>query len=144
VHRPREWDAVVLVHAGDASGSLVRFVALLDGSTLVEEGDAAAVDGIVAALDREPPYRAEAVRRDDATWAVGVRALLVVELPSSMLGDELELVWDGREKSTLVGGTPSLASVHELETLAAERFETWVVRASRLRNTFWEVEIGPL
>ena len=116
-----------------------------DGSQLVDdEGNAAVVEEIVAALDREPPYRAEAVRRDASTWAVGTRAILVVELPSSVLGDELELVWDGRERTTRVAGVPSLASVYELETLASSRFETWVVRANRLRDRDWEVEIGPL
>jgi hypothetical protein len=145
VHRPREWDSVVLIHAGGAPGPVVRFVALRDGSNLVEEsGDTVTVEAIVAALDSEPPYRAEAVRRDATTWAVGIRAIHVVELPPSVLGDELELVWDGRERSTRVGGVPTLASVYELEALASARFETWVVRASRLRDTSWEVEIGPL
>ena len=145
MHRPREWDSVVLIHAGGAAGQVLRFVALQDGSNLVEESSASAtVEAIVSALDSEPPYRAEAVRRDASTWAVGVRAIHVVELPASVLGDELELVWDGRERSTRVGGVPSLASVSELEALASARFETWVVRATRLRDTFWEVEIGPL
>jgi len=145
VHRAREWDRVVLVEAPAAAGSLARFVVLPDGSHLVEgDGDAVSVDALAAGLDEEPPYRAEGVRRDGSTWAVGVLAITVVDLPASVLGDEVELVWDGRERSARIGGVPSLASVHELEELASARYETWVVRAHRLRDTFWEVEIVPL
>jgi len=144
VHRAREWDAVVLVDRGDAPGSIARFVVLPDGSFVVEgDADGANVDALATALEHEPPYRAEAVRRDDRIWAVGIRALHVVELPS-VLGDELELVWDGRERSTRVGGVPSLGSIGELESLASARFDTWIVRAHRLGDTYWEVEIGPL
>ena len=145
MHRPREWDSVALVDAPEPAGSSTRFVVLPDGSH-IDEGDVdrTGVASIVHLIDHEPPYRAEAVRRDGSTWAVGIRAILVVELPSSVLGDELELVWDGHERTTLVGGTPRLASVSELEVLAATRFDTWVVRAQRLRDEYWEVEIGPL
>ncbi len=144
MHRPRDWDSVVLIEAGGA-GPVVRFVGLPDGSNVVEEsGDGSTADAIAEALDWERPYRAEAVLRDDATWAVGIRAIQVLELPASILGDELEIVWDGRERSTLVGGVPSLVSVDGLERLASARFDTWVVRATRLRDVYWEVEIGPL
>jgi hypothetical protein len=95
-------------------------------------------------LELAPPYRAEAVRRAGSTWAVGAREILVVELSESILGDEIELVWDGVERSTRVDGAPRLASVFELEALASSRFDTWVVRAARLRGALWEVEIGPL
>ena len=145
MHRPREWDSVALVDAPEAAGSRSRFVVLPDGSHIAEgDVDRPGLASIVQLLGHEPPYRAEAVRRDGTTWAVGVRAILVVELPASVLGDELELVWDGRERSTLVGGMPSLASVSELEAIASARFATWVVRAQRLRDGYWEVEIGPL
>ena len=145
MHRAREWDTVVLVDAPVAAGSLVRFVVLPDGSHLLEgEGDDETVNALVAGLAQASPYRAEGVRRDGSAWAVGVRAINVVELPASVFGDELELVWDGRERSARVGGVPSLASVYELEALASARFDTWVVRARRLRDMFWEVEIGPL
>jgi hypothetical protein len=123
----------------------VRFVVLPDGSQVLESDDEPIdVAELARSLEHEPPYRAEAVRRDGSTWAVGVRAILVVELPASVLGDELELVWDGYERSARVGGSPSLASVSELEALAAARFDTWVVRARRLRDVSWEVEVGPL
>lgn len=117
---------------------------LADGSCLAESGDGPDVAVLARAVELAPPYRAEAVRREGSTWAVGARAILVVELPESIVADEVELVWDGLERSMRVGGAPTLASIPELETLAMSRFDTWVVRAQRLRGTSWEVEIGPL
>lgn len=145
MHRPREWDVVSLVEAPALAGRETSFVELLDGSLVMESGDGSGDLSLLArSLELAPPCRIEAVRRAGSTWAVGGRAILVVVLPASVLGDELEIVWDGAERATRVGGTPSLVSVSELETLAASRFDTWVVRAHRLRDTFWEVEVGPL
>ena len=119
-------------------------MALADGTYVVETGAGADVSLLAESLDLAPPYRAEAVRRTGSTWAVGAREILVVELPESISGDEIELVWDGVERSMRVGGAPRLTSVFQLETLAAARFDTWVVRARRLRGVSWEVEVGPL
>lgn len=111
----------------------------------MEAGDVSGDVSVLArSLELAPPYRVEAVRRTGSTWAVGGRAILVAELRAPVLGDELELVWDGVERTTRVGGAPSLVSVSELETLAASRFDTWVVRAHRLRGDLWEVELAPL
>lgn len=127
------------------AGTETSFVELLDGSFVMEAGDGSGDVSVLArSLALAPPCRVEAVRRAGATWAVGGRAVMVVELSVAVLGDELELVWDGVERATRVGGAPSLVSVSELETLAASRFDTWVVRAHRLRDAFWEVEVGPL
>lgn len=145
LHRPRRWDAVAVVELDGLEGDDAAFVAL-DGATyLVERGDPRLDAAVFArALELDPPYRAEAVRRSESTWAVGARAIVVVELPVSVQGDELQLVFDGAERSLLVDGLPTLASVPELEALAASRFESWVVRASRVRDTVWEVEVGSL
>ena len=145
LHRAREWDAVSLVEAPELSGDETVFVSLPDGSQVVETGDSSADVSVIArSLDLEPPYRAEAVRRAGSTWAVGARSILIVALPGSFLGDEVELVWDGVERAARVDGAPSLVSVPELEALAAARFDTWVVRAQRLRDLQWEVELSPL
>jgi hypothetical protein len=123
----------------------VRFVALPDGSYVVEgDNEPTDVAELARLLEHEPPYRAEAVRREGSTWAVGMRSIHAVELSATVLGDELELVWDGHERSARVSGAPSLASVSELEALASARFDTWVVWAHRLKGAFWEVEVGPL
>ncbi len=114
------------------------------GDVLVEEGDDGGAPPLVAALDLRPPYRLEAVRRSATTWAVGGRSIVVVELRDDLLGTALELTWDGAERSLRVDGEPSLGSVPELEALARGRYDTWVVRAQRLRESFWEVEVDPL
>jgi hypothetical protein len=123
----------------------VRFVLLADGSLVVEGGPVrpADVGFLTASLELEPPYRVEAVRRSGATWAVGARKIDVVELPGSLACEQLELVWDGRERSSLVDGSPSFLWVAELADLAAG-LESWVARARRLRGSLWEVELGPL
>jgi hypothetical protein len=126
-------------------GDEAAFVALTDGSFVVERGDERFDPEVIAsALELDPPYRAEAVRRSGSTWAAGARAIVLVELWESVPGDELELVFDGIERSVVVDGSPTLASVPELEALASERFDSWVVRAARVRDRLWEVEVGSL
>ena len=83
------------------------------------------------------------MRRSGSTWAVGARAIAVAELRDAS-ADELEVVWDGTERTVRLDGEPSLSSVPELERLAAGRFDTWVARARRLDGDLYEVEVEPL
>jgi hypothetical protein len=97
VPRPREWD-VVASAAAELPGSEVHFTALPDGTLLVEEevpdgGLAPLADAIELTI--APPYRAEAVRRDETIWAVGARRIRVREFPEHE-DDQLELVEDGQ------------------------------------------------
>jgi hypothetical protein len=136
---------VATVDRAQAVGEIVRFVLLPGGSVHMEEGDGAAdADTLVRVLGLTPPVRVEAVRRSGSTWAVGGRPLLVVELGGLLSGDELEIVWDGTERSVRIDGEPRFSSVPEVEALAGVRFEEWVARAERLRDDLWEVEIDPL
>jgi hypothetical protein len=97
VARPREWDAVTSVEA-ELPGDVVHFVALEDGSLVVDEDVpdgsltpfAEAVEATLSA-----PYRAEAVRQGDTLWTVGARSIRVASYPNHR-GDELELVEEGR------------------------------------------------
>ena len=96
VARPRQWDVVASATA-DLPGDQVRFVALPDGTLVVDEDVpdgsllplAEAIEGSV-----RPPYRAEGVRHEDRVWAVGARRIEVRAFPGHE-GDELELVEDG-------------------------------------------------
>lgn len=144
LHRQREWDRLVTAEA-DLEGEEALLVALPGDRVLVQVG----VRGLdwqplVAAVGLPRPFRARAVRRDSRTWVVAARRLEVVELARDPGGDEVELAFDGAERSVRVDGEPTLAPVPELEALGAGRFDAYVVRATRLEGSVWEVEVAPL
>jgi hypothetical protein len=146
LHRLREWDAVATVRA-ELPGTVVRFVALPDGTLLVEDGDEDVDPGVLAdAIEAQvtAPYRAEAVRRGKDVWAVAARDIDVLEIADDPGGDIVQLVWNGAERTLVVDGVQSLARARELEALGAARFETYVVEASRLDGRLWEASITPL
>ncbi len=119
---------------------------LPDGSLLLEEGGDGDLTPLAAAVEAQLPlpYRAVAVRRDGDVWAVAARRIEVVELEDDPGGDQLELAWDGSERTYRVDGEPSFGGVRALERIAERRFETWAVRASRLDGALWEVTVAPL
>jgi hypothetical protein len=146
LHRPREWDAVATVRT-ELPGDVVRFVALPDGTLLVEAGEEDVDSGVLADVVEASvpaPYRAEAVRRDSDIWAVAARRIDVVELAEDPGGDAVQLVWNGAERTLLVDGVPSLARAQELEALAPSRSEAYVIDAERLDGALWEVRRTPL
>jgi hypothetical protein len=143
VSRPREWDAVVPVEA-EVAGDHALFVALPDGTLLVEEGGD--VQPLVEALEGSVavPYRAEAVRRGDSQWAVGVRQIQVVELPDGPDGNELTLTVRDDTRELLVDGTAGFGSLPALERLGDGRGDSYVVQGQRLDRDLWEVRVVPL
>jgi hypothetical protein len=141
LHRLREWDVVVAVDAPALEGERVEFVTLPDGS-LVVDGDvdpALLADGVEAELP--PPYQAEGVHRDGTLWAVAARSIRVVELPAHVVGEELELVVRGEERTLTIDGFRSFGTVAELEALGSAEF---VVRGRHLDGRLWEVDVSPL
>jgi hypothetical protein len=96
VPRARRWDVVATVQA-ELPGDEVHFSALPDGTLVVDED---VPDGSLTPLAEaieatlNPPYRAEAVRREDGVWAVGASRIRVREFPEAE-DDELELIEDG-------------------------------------------------
>lgn len=141
IPREREYDAVAATDAPDAQGDSARFVGLEDGSLLIEEGDGD-LTPLANAIEQEiaRPYRATAVRRGQARWAVAAHKLRVVELPEPG-GDEVELVLNGEEKTLVVDGNRAFGTMPELEELASGNA---VIRAARLDGTLWEVRVDPL
>src|SRR5207247_3916159 len=122
--------AAVTVAAADVEGTRGSFIALADGTLVVEEGAAespAGLEPFTSALEREldPPYRAEAVRRDETVWAVAGRRIEVVELPG-VAGEELELTSHGGERTLLVDGERAFGGMPQLER------PEHVVRARRI------------
>ena len=97
VARPREWDAVTSVET-ELPGDAVHFVALEDGTLIVEEDvPDGALTPLAEAIEATlpAPYRAEAVRQGETLWAVAARGIQVASYPNHR-GDELELVQEGK------------------------------------------------
>jgi hypothetical protein len=140
--RPRRWDAVVSAEATVVAGHEVEFVALPDGSLIVEreegEGDLTPLaDAVETQLAR--PYRAQGRRRGGDVWAVAARKIQVASFDAD--GDEIELVVRNGERTLSVDGDRSFGSIPELEKLGQGDF---VVRALRLEGSLWELRVDPL
>jgi hypothetical protein len=145
VPRPRRWDAVASAEAPGLEGDEVRFVALPNGDLVVDEEEPQdTVRPLAEAVEEaiEPPYRAEAVRREDDLWAVAARRVEVAEIQTA--GNELELVVTGGERTLTVDGRREFGSVAELERIGERLGSEYVIRARRLEERLWEVEASPL
>jgi hypothetical protein len=144
--RPRRWDAVVSADAPLLTGDAVHFVALPDGTLIVEERVArGALDPLVEALEQQlpAPYRAEAVRRE-GVWAAAANRIELLELPEGVPGDTIELAARGGERELTVDGEPSLIPLPTLEHFAAARYEDYVARAERIDGDLWDVRVSAL
>jgi hypothetical protein len=141
VPRERQYDAVVTADAPDVKSENALFVALEDGSLLVEEGEGD-LTPLADAIEQEVarPYRATAIHRGGSRWAVAAHGLQVIELPDPG-GDEVELSVHSGEKMLVVDGNRSFGTIPELEALGSGDA---VVRASRLDGDLWEVRVDPL
>ncbi len=143
IARGREWDAVVTVAGDGTPGDELGFVALPDGSFVVESGDADpapfadALGATVAA-----PYRALAVRRPEL-WAVGAVSIEVARLDPDPRGTELELTSNGADLRLAIDGLPADPSrAAALEHAARRRVDgAYAAHAHRLRDDLWEVSI---
>ena len=146
VARSRRWDAVATAEAPLLRGDAVHFVSLADRTLLVEEDEpddgvaplADAVDGVLS-----PPYRAEAVRRSETSWAVGASRIQVAEVPG-LTGDEAELAVTRQGRTLAVDRRSVLGRAPALERLGEAQSAEYVIRARRLDGDLWEVEATPL
>jgi hypothetical protein len=145
VPREREWDAVASAEAPGLPGDDVEFVALPDGSLVVDED---VPDGTLApladALSLAAPYHAFGLRQDADVWSVAAKRVQVVEVPEHVEGDEIRLVVTDETRTLAVDEMPSSASIPSLEAFAAEQFGSFVLHASRLDDLLWEVTVIPL
>lgn len=146
VARARRWDAVASADAPGLQGDNVHFVALADGTLVVEEDEpddalsplADAVEGTI-----RPPYRAEAVRRGPEAWAVAASRIAIASVPG-LTGDKAELVVNRDGRTLTVDGRATLGHAPALERLGEAEGTEYVVRAERLDGDLWEVEATPL
>jgi hypothetical protein len=132
VARPREWDTVVTVET-ELPGERAEFTTLPDGTVVIDEGPDD-VAPLAEAVERTlaPPYRAEAVRREQGTWAVAARQIRVVELPDAE-GDELQLTID--PDGMAIGHATGLENLLDGPGVATAR---------RIDGPFWEIKIDRL
>jgi hypothetical protein len=138
---------VVAAARSEAEGDEAVFVSLADGRLIGLHGPEDAIDAAARALqgELEPPYRALTVRREGDTWAVGAVAIEVAELPADTEGDELMLtVTQEGERALEVDGRPTLEGIEALERAAGDRYDAYVLRATRLDERLWEIGIDPL
>jgi hypothetical protein len=147
IPRAREWDAVLTAIAPDLPGDETDFVALPDGTLFTDEDlPAGALEPIAEAFAGliDPPYHAVALRQDDDVWSAGAMRVAVVEVPEEVDGDQVDLVVSDGERKLLVDEADSRAEIPSLESFAAQQFGSFVLRASRLDETLWEVTVLPL
>ena len=145
IPRPRRWDSVAPAVAPGLVGNEVHFVALPNGDLVVDEDESAnTLAPFAEAIEQtlQPPYRAEAVRRDGESWGVAARRIEVAKFEAP--GDELEVIANDDGRTLVVDGERAFGAVPELERIGERQGITYVVRARRLEDAFWEVEAHPL
>jgi hypothetical protein len=146
VPRARRWDTVASADAPELKGDAVHFVALADGTLVVDEDepDGALVslaDAVEATIP--PPYRAEAVRKGSQTWAVAASRIAIAAVPG-LRGDQAELTSTREGRVLRVDGRTTMGSARELERLGEMEGTEYVVLATRLDGDLWEVEATAL
>jgi hypothetical protein len=147
VPRAREWDAIATAEAPDLTGDAIEFVVLEDGTLFVdldlpEEALTPIADALEATID--PPYRAVARRREGDVWSATAMRVDIVALPQSIPGDEVVIAAHEDEVKLLIDDEEYEGEIPALESFGQERFESFVLTASRLDTQLWEVTVNPL
>jgi hypothetical protein len=142
VERPRgPWDVLTTTHAPELATDSVTFVALADGTLVV---DADVPDGSMTPLaeaiekELEPPYEAAAVRAASGTWTVAAHGVLIAAAGPEE-GETAELARVGgvvTAKVDEVDIDPGSAPAG-LAALLAGLDGDAVVTAERLDETTW-------
>jgi hypothetical protein len=147
VARAREWDAVVATLAPELPGEELEFVALEDG-TLVVDLDLPddALSPLADAVDEvlEAPYHVYAHRREGDVWVAAAIVVDVVEVDEEIEGDSIEIVSRDGELMTAIGGELTGRRIEALEALAEEDFESYFLEATRIDERLWEVTVNAL
>jgi hypothetical protein len=147
IPRDREWDAVASAEAPDLPGDSLQFIALADGTLVVDEDlPDGALTPLADALEDQisAPYHGYALRQEEDVWSVAARRTQIVELEDDVPGDEVDMVVNGGSRRVAVDGVESDAAVPGLEAFAAQQFGSFVLHASRLDDALWEVTVLPL
>lgn len=146
LQRPRSWDATVTAQVDGIEADEATFVALPDGSLLVEDGPDAELGGLAEAVEQElrPPYRAQAVRRGETLWAIQARRIEVLELAGAPDGETLDVTRSGETVEVRVDGERIFGSIPALEQRGEREGRDYAVHAARLDGDLWEVRAAAL
>ena len=146
IQRPREWDVTLTAEAPNIDGDAVGFVALPDGTLLVEEGPDDSLELLATAVEQQlpRPYRARGVRQGEVLWAVQARRIEVVELPDSPDGDTIDLTHTAEGTTVAVDDARMFGSLPALEERGAREGTEYTVHAERLDGDLWEVRASAL
>jgi hypothetical protein len=146
IPRAREWDATLTADGPNIDANAVRFVALPDGTILVEDGPDSSLEPLASAVEGriQPPYRARAARQVGDVWAVQATRLEVIELPDAPAGDTIDVARNGAVRTVLVEGRESFRTVPALEERGAREGAAYAVHAERLDGAFFEVRASAL
>jgi len=138
------WDVVTSAHAPDLPGDTVSFVALEDGTLVVDDDipDGSATP-LADAVERElhRPYEAVAVRRDDENglWRIAAVDALVAAASPQDASERVDLARVGGEVSATVDGEdadPDRAPPGLLDLLAHLDGDA-ALTGERLDETTW-------
>jgi hypothetical protein len=143
--RPRgPWDAIATARAPELPVDRVTFVALADGTLVVDDD---VPDGSLTPLaeaieaDVPPPYEAAAVRDDEGVWAIAAHGVLIA---AGEPGEEetVELARVGGETTVRIDGTeaPIASAPGGLRALLDEADGDTALTAERLDETTWVAE----
>jgi hypothetical protein len=147
IPRVREWDAVTSAEAPTLPGDETDFVALEDGTIFTDDDlPDEALTPLADALENmiEAPYHALAIRHAADVWSVAAMRVTVVEVPEDIPGDKVELAVNDGERTIRLDDAETRTNLPTLETYASQQFGSFVLRATRLDDTLWEVTVLPL
>ena len=68
----------------------------------------------------------------------------VVEVPEDVPGDKVDIAVSDETRALTVDDVESTAQIPSLEDFAAGQYDSFVLHASRLDDTLWEVTVLPL
>jgi hypothetical protein len=141
----RTWDAVVAAHAPALTGDSVTFVALSDGTLVVNEDVS---DGSLTPVADQieemvaPPYRAAAARNEGDMWTAVAESVRIVDLAGIEV-DELELTMVGGERTLTLGDVQSDRALPALDALAEGEGDV-AIHAERVDGDVFAVDVFPL
>jgi hypothetical protein len=141
----RTWDAVVAAHAPALTGGSVTFVALADGTLVVNEDVS---DGSLTPVADQieemvaPPYRAAAARNEGDMWTAVAESVRIVDLAGIEV-DELELTMVGGERTLTLGDVQSDRALPALDALAEGEGDV-AIHAERVDGDVFAVDVFPL